>query len=61
MIPAFAAVRASHQSWYSGDGEDKQALRENLAFVKQQAWQRSRFSAQPKMIRPHAMMGDRWY
>tara|TARA_Y100000310_G_scaffold273098_1_gene288387 strand:- start:2325 stop:3041 length:717 start_codon:yes stop_codon:yes gene_type:complete len=61
LIVAFAALRASFQSWFSGGMEGRQLLQQNLDFMKQQAWRRSRFSRQPKMVQPHAMVGDRWY
>lgn len=61
LIPAFAAYRASFQSWFSGGQEEKLAIQTNLDFCKQQAWRRSRFSRQPKEVPVSPLVGERWY
>jgi hypothetical protein len=61
LITAFAALRATFQAWYTGSADEKQSIRDNLDFTKNQAFRRARFSRQPKMYQPHPLVGDRWY
>lgn len=61
LVSAFAAQMASFQVWFSGGQERKKDIADNLAYHKQQAWRRSRYTRQPKMVAPHALIGDHWY
>ena len=61
LIPAYAAYRASFQTWFPGGQEEKVALQTNLDFCKQQAWRRARYSRQPKTVPVAPLVGDRWF
>lgn len=60
LITAFAANRATSQSWFVGDQREIQMLQGYLMNQKQDAWRRARMSRQPKMATPHPMVGDHW-
>ena len=57
LIVAFAAERATYETWFSGGQVGQQTIARKLDFEKKQAWSRARYTNEPKRTRPRRMVG----
>lgn len=61
LIVAYAARRATWQSWFPGGMEEKDAINNNLRHCEEQARGRARVSRRPVRVPVRAIHGERWY
>lgn len=61
LAVAFAAVRATAETWFVGGESEMARLDRHLDFLKGQAWRRSSPSRVPTRVPVKTVIGNRWY